>query len=549
MKFINLLASRRSWVMSLAVFFGFVPTWAVPTLYPDQMNHSIVNRTDSAYIADSLDGRRFYVLPPQSATMQATGLQAVTANTGFCQELSEIQKYNLETLQMLNELKQKEVQLLKEHDLQEREIRKARAELAQYATANQLVEYSLMRQQIEDTQKRIDALYEQTKQCQPDVCQLILKEIQNALSSQQFFQTEMNRFISDKTAAAQEYERRRQIIANNQEQYKERAERISTLKASLQQMYADYIRMYQAHALREGGQATFQYDSGWEANVQRLSFDNSFYAFEKIPTQKAVIRAGAFQSLSTLPGGSVMAFSVAGAKAQEALHLPAFPETFSALATLNLLGVCPLLYPDLFGFDRHDPRVDPKKLKYGLTVSYEYPVEFKFNLDLKYNMYKMYEIVKSQGSQGGFFGSKKWSYQDEKNMFRDSFDVQWRWNSEKPWLTVQQQLAIESDIRTQLMSRLGAQLKIKNDSPSELSISDGGSPRAGALVLADSLAQTCPSVGFCRAASLGLNLLHSVFSSSQITQQMKQSLNVEMRESYSQNQIQMQSMLTSYKPL
>jgi hypothetical protein len=303
--------------------------------------------------------------------------------------------------------------------------------------------------------------------------------------------------------------------------------------------------MYDVHSQREGAKITVQFDSGWSRNVERLKFDNPRYRFEKISTEKAVVRADAYGRNNIVPGSSIIAFNIGGTGNLNGPNsIEAYPENFSGIATLNLLATCPILYPQLFGFALNDPRVSPQNMKFGLIVGYQYPAEFSYDVVLKYNMYKMYELVEDRGSKGGFFGSKSWDTKEENEYFKDGFDIEWSSQSAQFSPTQEQKEAIEKDLRRGVLSRM-ASFMVMNNSPRLGTAPDPSKP--GALVLSDSLSQVCGVNLTCKGASIGLRLIYDIFSSSNITESYKQKINVEITERYANKQIVMQPMVTTYQ--
>ena len=99
-------------------------------------------------------------------------------------------------------------------------------------------------------------------------------------------------------------------------------------------------------------------------------------------------------------------------------------------------------------------------------------------------------------------------------------------------------------MRRQMLSRLAQQLAMKN--PRNLN-DNFDIPKSGAVVLANGLADKCSFSYICQGASLGLNVLASIFGSSQASQEYLQTINVTQTERYADRQIVMQSMLTSYR--
>lgn len=540
--FLSLIRVHTFLCVMTLVFLGF-KAHAVPTLYPDVVNTLVRNTTTSSLLQDSVDSRLFYVLPPQNAVAQATGLQATTANVGFCREIAQIQAYSSQTLEMMNETTG-QMNVLKNAALsQQAEIQKKLVELSQYASANNLIELSMLDQSLTQQQQRLAGLYEQSKTCKSE-CDLLLKDIQNTLALNQELSRRRADIVVSRIVQAQEYEKRKSYLDGLNQQYEQNMKRLNDFNSIIRNLRKDYDSMYAAHSQREGAQARIDYNSGWTQNVSMLQMGNPSYRFQKISTQNAMIRADGYQKQASLPQGSVLSFNFSGMEAKGSMALPSYPESLSGLVTLNLLAVCPMLYPESFGLDRSNPAVDPSQLKYGLTVTFDYPVEAKYDLEIQYNMYKMYWSFQAAGSDNSFFNPSTWSLAKEETLFQDGFKTKWFSNSHQSLMTVDQKRAIESDLRRQMLSRLAQQLAMKSSSNLNYTFDI---PKSGAIVLANGLADKCGFSYICQGASLGLNVLAGIFGSTEASQEYLQTINVTQTERYADHQIVMQSMLTSYR--
>ena len=95
------------------------------------------------------------------------------------------------------------------------------------------------------------------------------------------------------------------------------------------------------------------------------------------------------------------------------------------------------------------------------------------------------------------------------------------------------------------MTRRASNL-VMNDQAAKLSLALG-EPDSGAMVLSNSLNKACPLNLYCRGASVVLNVMQAIFGSSSTQQKLTQITNVEMTDSYANEQIVMQPMVTTYK--
>ncbi|MEQ1721681.1 MAG: hypothetical protein ABL930_00805 [Pseudobdellovibrio sp.] len=513
---------------------------ALPTLYPENFNR-VRNNTNSNIVADSESAQRFYVLPPNSSFAKVRGLHTVTANVGFCKEIANLQEYNLDTLSLLNSMKTKDISFKNQLEEQNKKLSSAKEELSKYVIANNMQELAALDFKILQLERRLDDLYLKSKNCNNE-CVALSQDIQDTQKLRMELTTRRFELSSSDLMAANEYEKKKTYTESLQKNIEDIQINWKRLQTDLKDLYVDFNRMFDAHAKREGGRVAIEYKSGWSENIARLMQDNPHFSFEKIQTKNANIKMSAYSKNNLSLEGAVTAFDVGGISANGVLTLESFPENLSGNVTLNLLGVCPLLHPDWFNIKNPSSVQD---MNYGLTVGYEYPANMKYDITVNYNMYRMYSIIKSQGQSGGFFSSSSWSDQQEEELFRDSFRVDWKIQDDKMQLSFDKKLEVESDLRRQMMTRLASNL-VMNDSGAKMGAALGV-PQTGATVLSNSLSKACPANLYCRGASVVLDVLQAIFGASSTQQSLTQISNVNMTEKYSHSYIVMQPMLTTYQ--
>lgn len=517
---------------------------AAPTLYPTHYNSFLKNNTNSNVVADSVNSSRYYVLPPNSADVKVTGLNSVTANVGFCKELSEIQKYNAETLQMLNVLKKREFDLVNLMTSREQQIKEAQIELAKYVKAYNLDGIVALDQQIKTIDMRLDSLYSAIKSCMKD-CNNLLTEIENLNETRSQLDEKRYLLMISRSVNTEDYLSRKRFIESLQSEKDSAIEDIRKVRETLYELHKDMMSLYDVHAQREGAKIAIQFNSNWQYNVDRLKFDNPTYKFEKIVTQNAFLRADAYSKNNILPGASILSFNISGmSNLVSPVAIESYPESFAGSATINLLAACPMIYPQWFALPAGADMSDPRNMKFSMMVGYNYPAEFSYSLKMTYNLYKLYEMTQSQGKRGGFLSTKSWSDKEENEYYRDGFKVEWANQSPQLQLTPDQKAAIEKDLRRGLMARVAAFMVLSNPTPRLPDAPDAQLP--GAIVLSDSLSKNCGINLTCKAASMGLRLIFDVFSSTSISQSYRQKINVEATETYTNKQILLQPMLTTY---
>lgn len=273
---------------------------AYPTLYPDSINTNIKNNTTSNYLADDSSRYQFYVLPPSSSFAKVKGLHTVTANVGFCREISKIQKYNADTLDMINSMKLKDDEIQRQLADQHRKLIQSNEDLAKYAAVNNLHEITALDMRITQIEKRLDDLYGKLKNCSSD-CVLLTQDVQNTQSLRMELVTKRFEMSADNIQAVTEYEKKKTAVQSLNENIEQLKIYWDKTHKDLKDLYADFNKMYDVHAKREGGRVAIYYESQWTENVQRLNKDNPGYNFIKSQTKNANIKASAYSKNNLSP--------------------------------------------------------------------------------------------------------------------------------------------------------------------------------------------------------------------------------------------------------
>lgn len=186
---------------------------AAPTLYPEHFNSGIRNQTNSDLLADDESSRRFYVLPPSDAVAQVTGLHTVTANVGFCSEIAKLQRYNSDTLDLLNAMKTKDLNTKNQLEQQNKKYSLATEELAGYIVAANLHELASLDTKVYQLEKRLDDLYIQFRKCNRD-CTVLQKDIEASQVLRTELLTKRFELSAADLMASTEYERKKVYVSN-----------------------------------------------------------------------------------------------------------------------------------------------------------------------------------------------------------------------------------------------------------------------------------------------------------------------------------------------
>lgn len=528
--------------MMAIIFFLSFKAWAVPTLYPKYFTRQLQNPTDSSLLFDSIDPSRIYVLPPANEVSRVNGLHSLNANVGFCGEIAKLQKYNSDIVDRLHSLFGKYTQNMLDVRVSASNIRAMERLASLIAAQNNLNELAALDQSIGSYNERLDALYVQIKNCSQN-CDLIKSDIESMQKFRDELMQKRQDFLAAHLKGVQDYERYKAEADAAAEKTEALRQQTKQSYQDLMDVYNDFNHMFAAYALREGGRVSISFLSHWSENIHKLQLANSGLKFEKIAVVNAQMRTNGYTPNKLETEGALISFEISGARANgEVLSFGAYPESFSGNATLNLLGVCPLLHPDQYDIPAPS---STEQMHYNMMVSYQYPAAFSYDVTVRYNLYRMAKAVHEAGTSGGFFSTSNWDDSYEEQIMKDSFQVDWHVQDARQLLTEIQKQKIAADLRHQIMSRLAMNM-IMNKVPQATPVHYSEDPKTGARILAGSLKEICPQSITCRAASMAFDILQSVFGSSSAESTIQQTYNVDMTEKYSSEQVVLQPAITAY---
>ena len=238
-----------------ALLSGAQIAGAAPTLYPEHFNSGLRNSTNSDILADDETPFRFYVLPPSDAVAQVTGLHTVTANVGFCSEIAKLQRYNADTLDLLNAMKTKDLNTKTQLEQQNKKYVLANEELSNYIVAANLHELASLDAKVFSLEKRLDGLYTLFRKCSRD-CPVLQKDIEDSQLLRTELLTKRYELSAGDLMASTEYERKKVFVATIKENVNELERNWKQIQSDLKDLYSEFNRMFDAHAMREGGRAS-----------------------------------------------------------------------------------------------------------------------------------------------------------------------------------------------------------------------------------------------------------------------------------------------------
>jgi hypothetical protein len=531
--------------LALVSMCALTNAFAVPTIYPTKVTRlsEIQNQTNSNIISDSDDEKVFWVMPPNSGTSDVKGLHTITANVGFCKEMSDLQGYSRETVQRINDLMIQEKNAQNKVDAKLNELTSARQDLAQYVVTSRLEDLEHIDLRVDSIEIEIKSLSDQLLTCK-QFCNTLASQI-SALKTEKREEVLRRRDIVARSAfAARAYERKKSAVEGIIADLQSMDEAWNNLKTKLTTVHNLYLEIYSSFAKMEGARAAILFDNKWDTNVSSLREKNPGFSFQKIQTQDAVITTSIANLASIPSGGAIMSYDVGGSVTDGKLMLPSYPENMTGNVRLSLLGACPILHPDYFDINLPN---GSDVMKYGMTVSYEYPTAFVASAKATYNMHKLYEKIMKSGSKGGWFSSRSWSSIEEKTYFKDEFNVEWKEQDASNSYTEAEKAELEKEMRNQIFGRLAAIGLPTVSNPGELVAPT--LPVSGAVVLGNSLENNklCQSNVYCVAAGIGVKTLAAIFGSNSSSASYTNTQDVNMTESWSREKVVFKPWISSYR--
>lgn len=497
--------------LSIAVALGLsINAHALPTLYPLNVTllSQIENKTNSNLVADNADPKVIYVMPPNKAFSYVEGLHTLSANLGFCREIRDLQGYGRNITARIAALAEKEEERFQVYESKRQIVTEAKLKMAQFVVENNLQEVSELEEAISENQRLITEVTEKMNTCEQS-CDSLKEEFKDLRSLRKEL-NERKRVLQDSHRGKYEkYARQLSKVKALEADLQASQEDWDNLSSSLMKLRNDFQGMYKNYGELEGAYAAVQFSSNWDQNIEDLRATNPGFDFKKIPTENAVITSNILDLKNVPSSAAILGYMIGGEYQDGHMKLPSYPENLSGNVRLSLLGACPVLHPDYF--DINLP-TGTDKMRYGLTVAYEFPSAFTTRVKINYNMYKLYKKVVSSGSRGGFFSRKSWTSVEERTFFKDGFSVDWLEQDASNRLTEVEKADMEREMRNSIFARLAAiglpaaanagQLVLPPVSPS------------GAIVLSNGLKKHCPGNKYCVIGSVALDVLDSIFGSS-----------------------------------
>ncbi len=297
------------------------------------------------------------------------------------------------------------------------------------------------------------------------------------------------------------------------EEYLKLESRVTALKSVFDGLYDKFAK-------REGGFATFSYDSGWDEQVKQLTLDNPGYQFEKIFTRDVKVYArfigatdvAAYEASIPAVLDYVINGEAHNSTSAKPQALSTLPGIMVGHMRLSLAGACALAKPYLFNIKK-DYRGVPV---FAVTATYKYPSVFNTNVRVTYDRRTVYKTIKKQSSGIGLFGNRAMKNVVEQNEAWANMKVEWFDDSEGAISEVEKQKTI-TELRKEVVSEILEMVGVP--SPEKVSEEESSLPQPkkddeGNVLdsIGDKLFGACGATGefFCIAGGFiikGLSLL------------------------------------------
>ena len=513
---------------------------AEPTLYPRDPNilYQIENTTTSNILADDLDPRTIWVMPPNTAQAKVHGLHSRTSNMGFCKEMGNLQRYNRGLSEDMDRLARQLNSMYKEIAELQREASRLDKEAEAYATERNLQAINDLDQRIAEAEGRLSELYELDSSC-TNSCEHIINEIDSIVKDKNEMLRLRRQLTRENTADYREYNRRRNRARAAQRAVDNATGGYRRIQRELSKLHSQFLSIYNNYGQMEGARAAILYKSSWDKNIETLRHQNPGYHFAKIATKNATLMSEIAGVEGVNAQGAIMAIGLGGKMVNGVADFTAYPENLSTNVVLSLIGACPMEHPEYFDI----PKNSTEEMAYGLIISYEYDSVFDIEARMTYNMRKVYERITSAGSRGGLFRSRSWSSVQERNFFEDAIEVEWL--DKENFYSAEERDALEQEMRNSIFSRLASMALPDTPIRSEI-LEATNPPERGAVVLGETLMKTCPTNKYCLAGASIAVVLDSIFGRSSATTNYSNIIDATITENYSHTRKITKSWLTSY---
>jgi len=335
----------------------------------------IVNNTGLKIVQDPHQANHFYLLPPEKVIVEAEFYGTPSANWGFCDGISISQQLlNEEYLKskiLASEIEQSNDSLT----IVKNQIESQKLKLDALLTSNDLVrKYEDFEKTINFISVHISAYEILLKYCENRKCRKEnegqIRELSKELLD---LQVQQKDFFTENQKQLQEYADLKADFKNSLELVKKLALELEIKKEDLDRRLALRNALTASESKTTAGVFKFFAYSHWDEKLKQIIKENPKYLqFDYVPMKEVKVKIDPIDEDGevVLQGvDTVLAYEFNGIRGQGEVRLNGLDHIgLTGWLNLNLLGGCPLLYPDDF--------------KVKKTPNGKYPLQMLFQYQL-----------------------------------------------------------------------------------------------------------------------------------------------------------------------
>lgn len=471
-------------------------------------------------VGDMQEPSKVWVLPPHSGMASVKDLTA-TGSLHLCSRtktlLAEAQKqedirlgYAVDLRGYMREAKRLKI------DVDEKKA--AIDKLLQNPNLKKMVD---LVDKIDRLEKEILKLYEELYEAETDAeAAAIQAMIDSREQEQGDARDELRELKKKHRKILSDYKKVKRRYDYAKESYDAKVEQIEGVKKNLARVENEIRRLFKYRAKITGAMAHINFDSRWEREVDRLNNKHSQLTFQPMPTYNTRL------SISLVPTNSkgklytdlpaLIGYGTFGTELFYGERLKSgdperpgtgVPDIADMSLSLNLLGACPIVYKDFFADYDFDVKRDSEgEPVFGLTATYEYEVAAPFNVEVSYNLWRIYQMIAKDSPLYGSITPKIIYELVKKSWPKELVFIQGAESYAPPKRT-----QLEEEIKSELINRVLTTVA----KPSEGSLSPlptiGLPPVAGAYSLAYGQNTSCGTNIYCQSGRWIVRIGNSVF--------------------------------------
>jgi molecular chaperone GrpE (heat shock protein) len=539
-----------SMVVLAATLGAAVPATAAPSLYPQPGNriHEVTNPTKAVAISDTVNNRLFWVMPPSTGGTTLSGV-FYSGNTGFCGEMVTLQTAS-------HSLTQRIVARMEELD----ELADIEAVILAEITARRVAAAALVTPSIEriralrnlilDLEDEIAELREQRLDCETSECRAEkAAEIAAKTEERRVLRAELRALENQNFEALEAYEAAMRFAKIKEDEMAANQTRVNRAVDGLIASKQQLMNMYRTYATIEGGFGNVVFDTGWEQAVEDLRTANAAkgFVFEPIPTSDVRVfpqLLPGYHSDNYLAGmPSVLDYTIAGRQVLPTdieHHFASLPAAVPANMRLSLIGACPLKDPESWDLPKDGPTGSPL---FGLRAEYQYESAFFMRATAKYNMWKIYEHVKTVSTSGGLFRSSTKVFEDSDTSGEETWDIEVH---DEGLMSDPERKEVEKQIKAELLGDVLRVMAVPQAAEPGGSVDLLPAPKPGAVVFADGLQSLGWWSPYATGASWILRGLSAIFGGSNAEARYRQTQNQDITREYNISDMKPRTGVTAF---